>query len=52
MTDVIKQLNSVGIYVLYVYDAVVCEEKDKTVVLETMNRIILEHGVKTNVKSN
>jgi hypothetical protein len=50
MTDVIKYLNSVGIYVLYVYDALLCEEKDKTVVVETMNRIILEHGVKTCVK--
>ena len=50
MTEVIKYLNSVGVYVLYVYDALLCEEKDKTLVIETMNRIILEHGVKTNVK--
>ncbi|MCG2610651.1 hypothetical protein LZZ90_03935 [Flavobacterium sp. SM15] len=50
MTDVIKYLNSVGIYVLYVYDALLCEEKDKPVVMETMNRIILEYGVKTCVK--
>ena len=50
MTAVIKYLNSVGIYVLYVYDALLCEEKDKAVVMETMNRIILEHGVKTCVK--
>lgn len=52
MTDVIKYLNSVGIYVLYVYDALLCEEKDKAVVIETMNRIVLEHGVKTTVKSD
>lgn len=50
MTDIIKYLNSVGIYVLYVYDALLCEEKDKAVVVETMNRIVLEHGVKTTVK--
>jgi hypothetical protein len=50
MTDVIKYLNSMGVYVLYVYDALLCEEKDKTLVAETMNRIILEHGVKTCVK--
>lgn len=50
MNDVIKYLNSVGVYVLYIYDALQCEEKDKTVVMETMNRIILEHGVKTCVK--
>lgn len=52
MTDVIKHLNSLGIYVLYVYDALLCEKKDKAVVIETMNRIILEHGVKTRVKDN
>lgn len=51
MTDVIKYLNSIGIYVLYVYDALFCEEKDRTLVVETMNRIILEHGVKANVKT-
>lgn len=50
MTEVIKHLNSVGIQVLYVYDALMCEEKDKKMVIETMNRIILEHGVKTFVK--
>jgi hypothetical protein len=52
MTDVIKYLNARCVYVLYVYDALVCEEKDKVFVIETMNRIILEHGVKTNVKSD
>ncbi|MCL9768861.1 hypothetical protein NAT47_00350 [Flavobacterium sp. HXWNR69] len=50
MTDVIKYLNSVGVNVLYVYDALLCEEKDKTVVIETMNRVVLEHGIKTTVK--
>lgn len=52
MTDVIKYLNSVGVYVLYVYDALLCEEKDKALVMKTMNRIVLEHGVKTSVKSD
>ena len=50
MTDVIKHLNTKGINVLYVYDALLCEAKDKTIVVETMNRIILEHGVYTRVK--
>ena len=50
MTDVIKHLSTIGINVLYVYDALLCEEKDKTIVVETMNRIILEHGVYTCVK--
>lgn len=52
MTDVIIQLNSIGINVLYVYDALLCKEKDKTMVVETMNKIILEHGVKTKVKND
>jgi hypothetical protein len=50
MTDVIKHLNSIGINALYVYDALLCEEKYKAIVVETMNRIILEHGVYTGVK--
>jgi len=50
MTDVIKHLSTIGINVLYVYDALLCEEKDKAIVVETMNRIILEHGVYTCVK--
>jgi hypothetical protein len=50
MTDVVKYLNALGINVLYVYDALLCEEKDKAIVVETMNRIILEHNVYTCVK--
>ena len=50
MTDVIKHLSTIGINVLYVYDALLCEEKDKAIVVEAMNRIILEHGVYTCVK--
>lgn len=52
MTDVIKHLNQKGIEVLYVYDALLCEVQDKTIVIETMNRTILEHGVKTSVKDD
>ena len=50
MTDVINHLNTLGINVLYVYDALLCEEKDKAIVVQTMNRIILEHSVYTCVK--
>jgi hypothetical protein len=50
MSDVIRDLNAKGVYVVYVYDALVCEEKDCDLVAETMNRVILEHGVKTTVK--
>lgn len=52
MSAVIRDLNAKGIYVLYVYDALMCEEKDRKLVAETMNRIILEHCVKTSVKVN
>ncbi len=52
MTDVIQYLNSKGVYVLYVYDALLCEEKDQAFVTETMNRIVLEHGVFTRVKTD
>lgn len=51
MSDIIRDLNAKGICVLYVYDALVCEKKDSELVAETMNRIILEHGIKTNVKN-
>lgn len=50
MSAVIRDLNAKDVYVLYVYDALMCEEKDSELVAETMNRIILEHGVMTNVK--
>jgi hypothetical protein len=50
MTDVINHLSTIGINVLYVYDALLCEEKDKAFVIETMNRIIIEHGVYTCIK--
>lgn len=52
MTDVVTELNGIGIYVLYVYDALLCKPKDLDIVKEVMNRIVLVHGVKTTVKSN
>lgn len=52
MTDVVKYLNTIGISVIYVYDALFCEEKDQALVIETMNRIVQEHGVITKVKSD
>jgi hypothetical protein len=50
MTDVIKHLSITGINVLYVYDALLCEEKDKAIVVDIMNSIILKHGIYTCVK--
>ncbi len=50
MKDVIGRLNSEGIYVLYVYDALLCKPKYAERVIEVMNSTILEHSVKTKAK--
>ncbi|WP_343592773.1 hypothetical protein [Flavobacterium sp.] len=52
MSEVIRDLNAKDVYVLYVYDALMCEEKDSKLVAETMNRIILKNDVKTISKLN
>jgi hypothetical protein len=52
MTDVIQFLNTQGVFVLYVYDALLCEFKDEALVIGTMNRIILDHGIKTTIKDD
>ena len=50
MTQAIQQLNSEGIYVLYVYDALHSHPKTAERVLEVMEQTALKHGVKTLVK--
>ncbi len=50
MTDVIIKLNSEGIYVGYVYDALFCHPRHKLRVKEVMDEIVLKHGVKTEAK--
>jgi hypothetical protein len=50
MTEVIAILNADGIYVLYVYDALLCTPKDTKRVLEVMDRVALKHGVFTTAK--
>jgi hypothetical protein len=47
MTDVIQRLNQQGIYVGYVFDALICQEKHAEVVARVMNEVVLQHGVKT-----
>lgn len=47
MTLIISELNEKGIYVLYVYDALLCKKGQTDTVLETMNRVIIENGVYT-----
>lgn len=50
MTDVVIELNKMGIYVGYVYDALFCSFNDIDTVKEVMNRVILKHRVKTQAK--
>jgi hypothetical protein len=50
MTDVIQKLNDESIYVLYVYDALLCSKKDTERVANLMDAIILGHGVNTIAK--
>ncbi len=47
MTECVEILNNLGIYVLYVYDALYCKKSVAKTVAEVMNKIILKHGVYT-----
>ena len=50
MTSVIEKLNHKGIHVAYVFDALYSHPNDVSMVIDTMNKTVLEYGVKTNVK--
>lgn len=50
MTNVITQLNSEGIFVLYIYDAVMCEPRHKARVVAVMNDAAVEMGIYTTAK--
>ena len=50
MTSVVIKLNSYGVHVLYVFDALYCKKSDKAKVVSIMNEEILKHGVYTCVK--
>lgn len=47
MSAVIQKLNDQGIFVLYVYDALLCQERHVETVVKTMNETTIEHGVFT-----
>jgi hypothetical protein len=47
MTEVIIRLNAQGIYIGYIYDALICHPKDAQIVAQVMNEVVLELGVKT-----
>jgi hypothetical protein len=47
MTECIRRLNGIGIYVGYVYDALFCKESEREIVQKTMNEVAVELGVNT-----
>jgi hypothetical protein len=49
MTDVIRKINSMGIYALYIYDALMVETQFEEIVKTVMNEIILAHHIYTQV---
>jgi hypothetical protein len=50
MSEVLRRLNSKGIYALYVYDALYCKQVDALYVIEVMNQVVLEFGVYTTAE--
>lgn len=50
MKDVITELNAKGIYVLYIYDALVCEPQHREEVIKVMNEVVIKHKVYTTAK--
>lgn len=47
MTEVIYRLNKLGIYVLYVYDALISKKTDTKTVKKIMNEVVLEKKIYT-----
>lgn len=47
MTECIRRLNKIGIYVGYIYDALFCKESEKELVKKIMNEVVVELGVHT-----
>lgn len=52
MTKTIEILNSKGVYLVYVYDALGCKKSDLELVKTTMEEVVLKHGVYTTVSIN
>ena len=50
MTEVIRRLNQVGIYVGYIYDALICNPKHTSYINEVMSQTALDFGVYTKAK--
>lgn len=50
MTECIRRLNAMKIYVGYVYDALFCKKSDEEIVKKVMNEVVLELGVYTTAE--
>ena len=50
MKEVVLQLNKLGIYVGYIYDALICHPLHATTVKKVMDLTALKHGVNTTAK--
>jgi len=50
MTECIKRLNKMGIYVGYVFDALFCKKSQSNKVKEVMDKVMLEAGIYTTAK--
>ncbi len=50
MTQAIKELNDMNIYVGYVYDALLCTPENEYVVKTIMNKVVKEFNINTHVK--
>ncbi|MES2864415.1 MAG: NUMOD1 domain-containing DNA-binding protein [Bacteroidota bacterium] len=47
MSEVIRILNSKGVYMIYIYDALACRKSDLKLVKKTMEEVVLKFGVYT-----
>jgi hypothetical protein len=52
MTAVVRQLNTEGIYVGYVYDALLCHPNHAGRVTEIMNAVAVDYGIMTTAKNS
>lgn len=50
MTSCIVKLNSIGVVVMYVYDALYCKKSQTEIVKHVMNTTVIEHVVYTRAK--
>jgi hypothetical protein len=52
MSELIRRLNEMGIYPLYIFDALLVKDSDQNTVEYTMNKVVEEMGIYTIVGSD